>query len=444
MITRSAIEWLNNWKTRENRKPLVIRGARQVGKSTLVKEFGKQFDNFLAFNLDVREDLSIFSKEMSAGDLFDVMLALRNKTKNSGSTLIFIDEIQNSPAAVRSLRYFYEELPHIHVIAAGSLLETLLDERISFPVGRVEYMALRPCSFREFLGALEEDSLCKYLVVKDMPIPIHGKLISLFYKYVLVGGMPEAVANFAQNRDLVSLDSIFESLMAGYIDDVEKYASRQSSRELIRFVISNCWSFASSRITFEHFGKSNYKSREVGEAFRTLQKAMLLELVYPTSEVEQPISQNLNKKPKLMLLDTGLVNYASGTRSEIIKEQINDSWRGKVSEHIVGQELISASRSVLDRRSFWVRESKNAQAEVDFLFNSRSHGLIPVEVKSGDNSHLRSLQMFMKESSAKIAVRFWDKPFSQDTIRLASGKEYELYNLPYYMAGSLEGFLANV
>lgn len=445
MFRRNALDWLNDWKSRENRKPLVIRGARQVGKTSLVKQFGEQFDSFLSFNLEMKEDLALFQKETSVNELYEIMLATKNKVKSAGSTLVFIDEIQNSPIAIKMLRYFYEELPHIHVIAAGSLLETMLNCEISFPVGRVEYMALHPCTFDEFLGAMGETGLQEMLRTLSVPVPLHEKVNALFNKYALIGGMPQVVANYIKKRDIIALDSIFQSLLAGYSDDVEKYKHSEASRNVLRYIISHGWDFASERITFERFGNSNYKSREVGDAFRTLQKAMLLELVYPTTETRLPIPQDLRKKPRLLWLDTGLVNYSAGIQSELFgKEDINDAWRGRIAEHIVGQEIIGQSYNFLERRNFWVREAKNSQAEVDFLYNSRRYGLIPIEVKSGANAHLKSLQAFMNASSCKFAVRFWSRPHSSDTIQREDGSTWQLHNLPYYYAGFLEKILESL
>ena len=442
MFKRNALDWLNEWKHKEGRKPLVIRGARQVGKTSLVKEFGKQFDAFVSFNLEVADDLALFQKEVPVIELYDAMLAVRRQVKSSGSTLLFIDEIQNSPVAIKMLRYFYEDMPEIHVIAAGSLLETMLNRQISFPVGRVEYMALRPCTFDEFLGALGEDTLLEMVRKIAVPEILHSKILSLYNKCALVGGMPQAVADYVRDRDIVALDGIYQSLLAGYADDVEKYKSSESSRNVLRFLISHGWEFAAERITFERFGNSNYKSREVGDAFRTLQKAMLLELVYPTTETSLPIHSDLRKKPKLMWIDTGLVNYAAGIQSELFgKENINDVWRGRIAEHIVGQEILGQSNNFLDRRHFWVREARNAQAEVDFLYNSRRYGLLPIEVKSGTNAHLKSLQSFMRNSLCKRAVRFWSKPYSVDAVKLDTGASYELHNVPYYYAGFLEEIL---
>ena len=239
MFKRNAINWLEKWKIKNNRKPLVIRGARQVGKTSLVKEFAKQFDDFLYFNLEIADDLALFSKEVSIDTLYEMMLAVRRKTKSIGSTLIFIDEIQNSSLAIKMLRYFYEEMPHLYVIAAGSLLETMLNKDVSFPVGRVEYMALRPCTFDEFLGAMGEDALREMVRNFSVPKPLHERVMSLFNTYSLVGGMPQAVNDYSLNRDIIALDSVFESLLTGYIDDVEKYKTSDTSRNVLRYIISH-------------------------------------------------------------------------------------------------------------------------------------------------------------------------------------------------------------
>ena len=293
MFKRKALAWLEDWKRKKNRKPLVIRGARQVGKTSLVKEFGKGFDLFIAFNLENPDDLALFSQEMPVSVLYETMLAVRHQKKIDGTVLVFIDEVQNSSIAIKMLRHFYEELPGIYVIAAGSLLETMLNRQISFPVGRVEYMALRPCTFGEFLGAVGEASLGEYVESVAVPEVLHSRLLSLFNTYTLIGGMPQVVDDYANNHDVESLSDIYQSLLVGYMDDVEKYTDSESSRNVIRFLIGKGWGHAAERIVFECFGNTKYKSREVGEAFRTLQKAMLLELVYPTVETRLPLSPDL-------------------------------------------------------------------------------------------------------------------------------------------------------
>lgn len=456
MFERTALSWLRTWRKKKDRKPLVIRGARQVGKTSLVDVFAKEFECYLRFNLDVADDLKLFEKEMSVKDLYSLLLAVRSKTKSEGSTLIFIDEIQNSPIAIKMLRYFREELPDIYIIAAGSLLETMLDrnKQISFPVGRVEYMALRPCSFYEFLGAMGEKGMQEYLHNVSVPEALHERMLALFNKFSLIGGMPQAVAAYAESEDVVKLDDTFQSLIAGYMDDVEKYTKSETIRNVIRHIITNGWNYADKQITFDHFAASNYKSREVGEALRTLQKTMLLELVYPTVETSLPIIPDLKKRPRLMWIDTGLVNYAAGVQSELYNVcDLNDAWRGKIAEHIVGQELLGQSNAFLDRRSFWIRDSKNSQAELDYLYNSRKYGLIPIEVKAGSNAHLKSLQEFMFDSNCKYAIRFWSKPERSDLVHIerkdkegyvTKSRDYTLYSLPYYYAGHVEKILERI
>lgn len=443
MFERNAISWLREWRTKSTRKPLVIRGARQVGKTSLVDAFAQEFDCYIKFNLDVVEDLALFEKEQPVQELYSTLLFVRGKRKDAGDTLLFIDEIQNSPVAIKMLRYFYEELPEVHVIAAGSLLETMLyrNREVSFPVGRVEYLALRPCTFDEFLGAMGETGIQQLVREVQVPEVLHSRVEKWFDLYTLIGGMPQVVQEYAATRDIIALNDVYQSLLAGYQDDVEKYTSSEASRNVIRHIVTNGWTYADEQITFDHFAASNYKSREVGEAFRTLEKTMLLELCYPTVQTSLPIIPDLKKHPKLLWLDTGLMNYAAGVQSELLgKEDINDAWRGKIAEHIVGQELLGMSRQVLTKRSFWVKESKNSQAELDYLYNSPKHGLIPIEVKAGGNAHLKSLQAFMSASPCRTAVRFWNKPLRKDVITLEN-KEFALLSMPYYYAGQLEKVL---
>lgn len=444
MFQRNAINYLREWAKRERRKPLIIRGARQVGKTSLIKEFGKEFDLFLHLNLEKSNDALFFERELPVQQVFESILVSKRLVKPKGKVLLFIDEIQNSPVAIKQLRFFYEEMPEVYVIAAGSLLETLLNQQISFPVGRVEYLALRPCTFSEFLGAIGELPLQEKLNSVAINELMHERTLELFNIYTLIGGMPEIIDHYTTHRDIIALRDIYQTLLAGYRDDVEKYAPKSSLVNPIRQVIKNGWSFAGQRITFEKFANSNYKYREMGESLRVLEKALLLELVYPTVETKLPITKDLKKKPKLIWFDTGLVNYASGIQTELFnKENISDSWRGKVAEHIVAQEILGSTFRFLEERYFWVREAKNSQAELDFLVNSAEFGLIPVEVKSGDNSKLKSLQLFMKDSTAKFAVRFWNKFESRDAITLPGGKTYTLFNLPFYYAGFIENLLRN-
>lgn len=441
MFRRIALKALHRWATKDTRKPLVLRGARQVGKTTLVKLFAKEFEVFIELNLEEKENAALFSLELPFDDLLAGIYAKAGLVIEKKRTLIFIDEIQNAPDAVKTLRYFYEKRPDLYVIAAGSLLESLVGNHISFPVGRVEYMALHPCTFLEFLGALGEEVLSAQIERMEIPRTLHSYVLDLFKKYMIVGGLPEAVANYAKRRDWVSLNEVFNSLLSGYKDDMEKYATKSKQQDILRYILNYGWGLAGQRFQFSKFGGSSYKSAEMGDAFRILEKALLLELVYPLISTSFPILPDLKRSPKLLWLDAGLVNYVAGMQENLLFSPDTDElWNGDIAEQVVGQELLGASVEFGMRRMFWVRDARNSQAEVDFVYKYRSH-LLPVEVKTGDNSKLRSLHQFMDESKESIALRLWNGPLSSDEIRLPSGKQYTLYNIPFYYAGQLERFL---
>ena len=442
MFERIAIRYLRSWAAKEERKPLVLRGARQVGKTTLVELFAQDFDTYIYLNLEERENAELFAADYSFEDLLAGIYFKANKQQDENKrTLIFIDEIQNEPKAVQVLRYFYEKRPDLYVIAAGSLLESLMGRHISFPVGRVEYMALHPCTFVEFLKAMGQDVIAEHIEHVSLPASLHSHAMDLFKKYMIVGGLPEAVANYAQFNDLVRLNGIFNSLLSGYRDDVEKYANKPKEQDAIRYILNYGWTAAGHRIQFAKFTGSTFKAAEAGNAFRTLEKTLLLELVYPLTSSSLPILPDLKKSPKLLWLDTGLVNYVAGMQEDLLfNKDADELWNGDIAEHVVGQELLGATYNFGEKRMFWVRDAKNSQAEVDFLMRYRSH-LLPIEVKTGNNAKLRSLHLFMEESKETIALRLWNGPMTSDTITKSNGETFTLYNIPLYYAGHLQHFL---
>ena len=442
MIQRTALQRLEQWKSSLGRKPLVLRGARQVGKTTLVNQFAEEFDNYLYLNLDRKRDCELFVDD-DIPTLIDRIHIHCRKRKSDGQTLLFIDEIQNSVDAVRLLRYFREEAPWLYVVAAGSLLETLIDTHVSFPVGRVEYMALRPCSFVEFLNGIGEEYDAD--VVRSLQgEAIHGRLMNDFLNYILVGGMPEVIMKYSERRDVLAVDSIYSSFRNAYIDDVQKYARNNTMAAVIRHIIKEGWTYAAEPITFNNFAESNYRSREVGEALRTIERALLLELSHPVTSEQVPLMPNYKRKPKLLWLDTGLVNYYAGVRNEIfIAKDIMSVWKGRVAEHIVAQELIAENFEFGCRRNYWLRDKLDASAEVDFVYQY-GNLVIPIEVKSGTNSKLRSLHQFMDKAPHDIAVRVWTGKYSVDTATTPSGKMFRLINLPFYYVGQLYNILSKI
>jgi predicted AAA+ superfamily ATPase len=289
-----------------------------------------------------------------------------------------------------------------------------------------------------------ETELTKAIHLTAVPETIHGKVMQLFKTFTLVGGMPEIISHYAQNKDLVSIRDIYESLLNGYKDDVEKYSRNNVTTHIIRFILQQGWAFAAQRITLGSFAGSSYKSREMGEAFRTLEKTMLLELVYPCTQTLLPAYPELKRSPKLLWLDVGLVNYAAGIQNEVFNAaDIMDTWRGSIAEQIVAQELLVSDNKVSSTRSFWVRDKKGADAEVDFVVRLHDK-LIPVEVKSGHNSRLRSLHIFMENTNHDIAVRVWSQPFSVDELATSSGKKFRLLNIPFYYVAELDKILNKI
>lgn len=437
MFRRIALENLREWALKAERKPLVLRGARQVGKTTLVEMFAADFDHYIYLNLEEKDNAELFATDSTFDDLLAGIFFKAKLPVDSPRTLIFIDEIQTEPKAVQSLRYFYEKRPDLYVIAAGSLLESLMGRHISFPVGRVEYMALHPCTFVEFLSAIGEEMLASQVEKVAVPQSLHSYTLDLFKKYMIIGGLPEVVANYAQYHDMVRLSDVFNALLSGYRDDVEKYADNRKEQDSIRYILNYGWTSAGHRIQFAKFTNSSFKSADVSNAFRTLEKTLLLELVYPLTSTSFPILPDLKKSPKLLWLDTGLVNYVAGMQEELLFTTDSDElWNGDIAEHIVAQELLGATTTFGEKRLFWVRDARNSQAEVDFVIRYKSH-LLPIEVKTGANSKLRSLHLFMEESKENIALRLWNGPMTSDVITRSDGRPFTLYNIPLYYAGHL-------
>lgn len=442
MFERLITHELEKWAQNSSRKPMVIRGARQVGKTTLVKEFAKNFDHFIYLNLEINIDKEPFETFSSIETLIKTLFFLKDiPLSKKGRTIIFIDEIQEVPKALNTLRYFYEHAPEIAVIAAGSLLETLLDKNISFPVGRVEYKVIRPVSFPEFLTAVGERSALDQLLEAPIASFAQNKLMSLFHTYALIGGMPEVVQNYSNNKDLVLLSPIYDSLISGYLQDVEKYAKSNPHLLHIRHCIQSSFAQAGKRIKFEGFGNSPYKSREMGEALRTLEKVLLLQLMYPCTSAMLPLIPDINKSPRLQILDTGLLNYYVGIQKDILgTKDLNSIYQGTMIEHLVGQELLAFQFNSLSSLHFWVREKKDSTAEVDYIFQYDGL-LIPIEVKSGKVGSLKSLHSYMDIAPHNLAIRFYAGELNVTDATSLKGKPYKILNLPYFLVSQIEKYI---
>lgn len=438
-IHRNAYSKLLEWKESPDRKPLLLRGARQVGKTTLVREFAKEFTNYIELNMEREADLKLFNID-DIEKIFNAACLLKGITPNNRPTLLFIDEIQESPKAIKQLRYFYEEKPDIYIIAAGSLLEFVLKKVPSFPVGRIEYLYLHPINFKEYLSAIKHSGAINTL--KTIPVPdyAHDILLDLFHDYAIIGGMPEVVSHYIKDKNIAVLSKTYNRLWQAYKDDVEKYARNSTEQKVIRHVIETAPN-ESDRIKFEGFGKSNYRSREVGEALRSLDLAKIILLIYPTTSLEPPITTDLKKRPRLQFLDTGLLNQILLLQGEMIGvNDLNAFHRGKTIQHLVSQELISIHDDVFYKPHFWVREEKDRSSEVDMVYRHKKY-IIPIEVKSGKQGKLRSLHQFIERTNHPYAIRLYAGEFRIENAKTPGGAPYLLMNMPYYLGTKIPEYI---
>ena len=437
MFDRKILAFLKGWKEKIGRKPLVLRGARQVGKTSVALIFGeKYFKDTVYINLDSLEHLRIFNKEMSV-DEFSMAVKLHlQKELIAGETLLFIDEIQNSALMIKLLRGLYEKLPRLHVIAAGSLLEAVIGkEGYSFPVGRVEFAYMRPLDYFEFLSAIGKNALLVELkrspLNAPLPLVLHDEALKYFYKYTIVGGMPEAVACFAQKEDTSGLKSIFSSLMTGYTEDTRKYSSTANSK-YISFIIDNAPLFAGCTVSYDKFAGSAYRSREMSQGFSSLEKVMLLQQARATDSLELPLTQKEKRPKKIIFLDTGLVNYRMGVSGEYSEfNDLSDLYQGRIAEQITGQALLSLDDFEQSRLNYWARDRKEGSAEVDFCF-AQENGIIGIEVKKSAAGSLRSLAVFALNVKNPRLVRVYSGSLRIEEFA-STGKKFRLVSAPFYL-----------
>lgn len=442
-FSRHILRQLKDWKADLNRKPLVLRGARQVGKTTLVDFFSKSYDHYIHLNLERPKDIKYFRDYDDVEKIVDALFLAHNIPKTKlNKTLLFIDEIQESPEAIGLLRYFYEDIPNLNVIAAGSLLEFAIRKVKSFPVGRIEYLYLHPLNFQEYLDATEQNIALDYLNKIPLDPIAHNTLMDLFNEYAIIGGMPEVVKTYIKTKSVSSLPKVYESIWGTYKNDVEKYTTNDTDRKVIKFIVNTAHLYLDERIKFQNFGNSNYKSREVGEAFRNLDDAKIIQLIYPTTDVEFPLKPDVKKSPRLQFLDTGLVNYSAGIQSEILHlKDLSNAYKGRLIPHLLTQELISLNTFKNEKPFFWVRDKKGSSAEVDLVYTYKGI-VIPIEIKSGKIGTLKSLHQFVEKTSHKLAVRIYGGQLKIEQSTTPGGVDYTLLNLPYYLGTKIPEYVA--
>lgn len=437
VIYRNVLKKLQEWKSLSHKKPIVLRGARQVGKSFVVKEFSKTYQQKILLNFERPIDKELFESR-NLQDFVDYIF-LKNGFSKDEKTLLFIDEIQESYQAINSLRFFYEDFPFIDVITAGSLLEFALENIHSFPVGRVHQIQLNPISFEEFLNASQPHLLDHYHQVPVSNIA-HDLILGQFHQFLMIGGMPEVVKTFLESQNYLKIQDIYNDLWQGYKQDVEKYAKNETDKKVIRHILSY-GHLEKDRIKFNNFANSSYKSREVSEAFMSLEMAKIIQPIYPTTQTSFPAIANLKRSPRLQYLDTGLLVYLLNIQADLIGiKDLSDFMRGKLIQHIVSQELMVQNNDFQYKPLFWVRENHNSSAEIDNLYIGKDF-ILPIEIKSGHSGRLRSLMQFIDEAQVNQGIRLSANHFSVENIQTLSQKSFKLYNIPYYHALKINEYL---
>jgi uncharacterized protein len=441
-FNRLLFDRLIDWKSSPYRKPLILRGARQVGKTTLVNQFAEVYTHKIFLNLELKSDREIFETSDEVEKIVEILL-IRSEIPSGqlDQVLLFIDEIQESPNAIALLRYFYEKIPQLHVIAAGSLLEQAIKKVKSFPVGRVEYLYLFPLNFEEFLSALGKTELLK--VFNQVPVNeiAHNLLLDAFNLYAIIGGMPEVVQRYIDTNSISSLSPVYSQIWQTYREDVEKYSSNQTEANIIRYIMEVAHLYLDQRVKFERFGNSNYKSREVGEAFRKLDQARIIQLIYPSTVVEAPIQMDVKKSPRIQFLDTGIINNELKIQGDLLAlKDLSNEYKGALIPHLLTQEIISLNQTGYHKPNFWVREKTQASSEVDLIIQYKQL-VIPIEIKSGKSGKLKSLHQFIEQSNHTYAVRIYGGKFLIEEQKTQSGKPFKLMNLPYYLGTKIHFYV---
>lgn len=415
---RTIDNYLSEWASRSEHKPVLLRGARQVGKSTAVRRLGEQFTHYVEINFEKQPEFkALFQENLDIQRIVPLMSAMCGKRIEPSKTLLFLDEIQECQNAIMSLRFFWEDMPELHVIAAGSLLEFALEELPTFGVGRIHSMFMYPMTFDEFLMANGETLLldARNQNPPNQPIlePLHDKLVKLLRIYMLVGGMPEVVKKWVDSHDFLQCQEVQDDIVISYEDDFSKYRKKIAPM-LLRLVMRSAAIQATKKFVYSQVG-GGYKIEEVKQALNMLILAGILIPVTHTNANGLPLGFEVNTTyRKILLFDTGLMlrllNMALGDVTQITTHILTSNAadlvnKGSIAEQIAGIELLRyQSPNLRHDLYYWLRQAKNSQAEVDYITNDLQT-ILPIEVKAGMQGGMKSLWIFMREKNISKGVR---------------------------------------
>jgi predicted AAA+ superfamily ATPase len=425
-MKRKAYNELLRWKSSETRKPLLLQGARQVGKTWLISEFGKyEFKNYIRINFERDSALElIFAESLDPQKIINDLSLYVGKKIEPESTLLFFDEIQAVPRAITSLKYFNEEAPEFFVIAAGSLLGVSIAGDTSFPVGNVSFLNLFPMDFEEFLLAAGEELIYENLqgavTMEKFSQPIHEKVLNLMRTYMFVGGMPEVVKSWFNEKDVKKVKAIQKEILISYQHDFSKYSSNEQAIKTSELWNSIPTQLAKENKKFQYSAISKGSRASFWEStIEWLKNAGLIYLAYNVTKPELPLSGYCDRtKFKVYFVDTGLLGAMLDLRSEVLiyPNELFLKYNGAFTENFVAQSLYASAQSEL---FYWTSSS---DAEVDFLIQIKDN-IIPVEVKSGTSKTLRSLKSYVDKYNPQIQIRYSPRNFQN------SG---QFYNIPLY------------
>lgn len=445
---RESISFLNNWKQRSTRKPLIIRGARQVGKTWLIEHFSNEFDGFIKINFEEFPEYRNLFHTNDVSEIIENISLTFGRKIIPGRTLLFLDEIQTCPEAIVTLRYFYEHVPDLHIVAAGSLLDHILNDiELPMPVGRVEFMYMHPMNFKEFLLAAGEDLIVDFLVKynpgNEISPVVHNKLLKLLRIYFFVGGMPEAVRVYTETNDLLEVERVHESILTSMEIDFTKYGKTgnfDQLRKVLRFIPRGI----GKKMKYSAVDP-NEKSASLKAAFRKLELSRIIHRVSATSSASLPLMQYIKHEVfKPVFIDIGLASHILKVRL-IDPENLMLINEGELAEQFIGQQLLAREPFFIDQALFyWVREKSDSNAEIDFLVEAAGN-IIPIEVKAGKTGTLKSLHIFMLEKYKLFALRFNADLPSLTNVKTAvkmkdalQPVEYQLKSLPLYLVNFID------
>lgn len=448
---RYALKDLEKWLKSPTRKPLVIRGARQVGKTWLVREFARLNNlNLIELNFELDPNQKSLFEENDPKKVLIALEVYMGQKINPENALLFLDEIQSFPKMLAKLRWFKELMPELPVVVAGSLLEFVLEKHeFSMPVGRISYLYLEPLSFDEYLYAQNQQLLNFLSNYNWQPIPdlIHTQALAHLRDYIVVGGLPAAIESWSTQQSLLEIHQIHQDIITTYREDFSRYKGRFDARyfdDVFNYIPKNI----GNKIVYSHINR-NAQVASLKAVFSLVAQARVIHRVHASSGNGVPLSAEINDKyNKSICLDVGLMNSILGINLNEFQmsSDINCINKGAISEQLVGQLLRTIEPYYIEPKLYyWQRNRPNSNAEVDYLIQHNTT-VIPIEVKSGTRGNLQSLHFFMKLKKLSTAVRFNSDPPSKMVIdtKLSSGEKikYQLLSLPMYLVGQTKRLLS--